>query len=178
MKSKVVDLVEVNIRPVDKCTIVFSDKVRWYCTMPYPGHPDGCPNYNRNPSCPPMSRKRDDILSRYDQFHLVVASFDIERYVAIMKGLHPDWTAKQLRNVLYWQSSVKKAMKKAIVTSNVVYSEVLGAGSGFWKSQSMESAGIYVFGMLKKNGIDFDVKARKKIKMVALLCGRKGSTLL
>lgn len=161
------------VNRIKASTIVFSDKVREYCILPYPRHPKGCPNFGKNPFCPPKSMERRDIIQKYSEFYLVIAVFDMKKYLELMRARHPDWSDIQLRNVLYWQNSVKNKLKSKILDSGIQFNEVFGSGSGFMQSQSMESAGINVFATLQRNKIGFDLKARERVTLVALLCKHK-----
>lgn len=168
MPVKINEFVMMQSKHVNKNTVIFSEKTREWCKLPYPGHPRGCPNYGKNEKCPPRSKIRTDILERHESFILAYATFDVTGYVTRMKLVHPDWSDRQLRNSRYWQGSLKKMLLDFIRT-NFDYKEILGAGSGFMNSQSMESAGIDVFATLNRNGITFDRTARKFIIMVSLL---------
>lgn len=163
----------ISARRIDPSTILFSEKVRSYCKYPYPmpnpTHPDGCPNYGKNPLCPPNSRYRTDILTIYDIFVLVWVRFDISAYTEMMKSRHAGWTTPQLRNSRLWQGTVKKSLRDFISRKFLYIDEVLGAGSGFPGCQSMESAGINVFTTLSRNKISFDKKAKEHVTLVALL---------
>ena len=163
--------VSVHSKRIEPETIVFSEKVRTYCKYPYPmpnpTHPDGCPNYGKNPLCPPNAPYRPEIKERYDTFVIAYVRFDIEKYVELIRPRFPKWSIGQLRNSRLWQPKVKSILKDHVNTFKP--DEILGAGSGFTNCQSMESAGINVFATLVKNKIPFDKKAKKIITLVALL---------
>jgi hypothetical protein len=164
-------LVVVAEKTIPRETIVFTPKTRAWCTLPYKGHKNGCPNYGKNDTCPPKTPYRDDVLKKYGVFTLVYAAFDYATYKEIRGRCHPGWTEAQVKNVLYWQNSVKKIIKEYIARRGG-YDDLFGAGSGFWGKPSMEAAGIYVFGTLKNNGIPFEVKPVNKVIMVSLLLSR------
>ena len=164
-------LVKIKILKINSKTIIFNKRIRSYCLYPYPGHKRGCPNYGKNPFCPPTAPYREDIIKKYNNFILIYAIFDFHNYLIEMELLNPGRTHKQYACVLYWQSALKKLMKDKI--KGMTYDELFGAGSGFLNSQSMESAGIDVFRMFHLNKIDYEIRPKEKIIMAALLCRKK-----
>ena len=95
-------------------TIVYNIDARLnWCRLPYHGHPKGCPNW---PGCirsrPDFAEiKKDD----YEWF-AVVERFDLKAHSAKMKDKFPQWTERQCRNPLYWQSGVRKRLKEKAKT--------------------------------------------------------------
>lgn len=172
---KINELVSIRHKEIKSESIIFSEKIREFCLKPYPGHKKGCPNYNKNPLCPPLAPYRKDILKKHSKFILVWATFDFATYKEEMKEIHLDWSAKQISCVLYWQGSLKKLIKNYI--SELQYDELFGCGSGFLNSQSIESAGINVFSTLKLNNIYYEIKPVHNIVLVALLCMKKKKPL-
>lgn len=171
-------LVKVEIRRIDRSTIIMNPVVRQWCCLPYPHHPKGCPNYGGNPLCPPKAPYRPDILRKYDEFHIATIQFDICKYVELRKQSRPDDSDAQLRNLWHWQHAVKRRLRDAIKSSQIKFREVFLSGAGAEGKQSMESAGVFVFATLQRNGIKFDRKARDSIVLVALLCGYKQLDLI
>jgi len=72
-----------------------------WCKLPYPGHPKGCPNYGKKEICPPKAGWITDIID--PPYFLVIQEFDLAFQERSMKILHPSWTKKQTRCLLYWQ---------------------------------------------------------------------------
>lgn len=171
-------LIVPGIKQIDRSTIVMNRCVRAWCCLPYSRHPKGCPKFNVNPLCPPVAPYRGDITKRYDEFFLIYVRFDMEQYIALRKTIHPDYSTAQLRNLIYWQKSVKKRLNDAITKSRIKYKEVFTTGTGMNGNQSMESAGVFVFATLQRNQIPFERKADKFVTLVALTCGYKQIDLL
>lgn len=73
-------LVSIKIKRIERNTIFFTAKTRIWCKLPYPNHPHGCPNYGKNPNCPPNTEIMENILTRYNFFYLIYAIFEIEKY--------------------------------------------------------------------------------------------------
>ena len=66
----------INSKKIEKESIVFTEKTKLWCQLPYPNHPTGCPNYNKNPLCPPNSDYKKSILKDYNHFYLFYAIFN------------------------------------------------------------------------------------------------------
>ena len=175
------NFVKINYLKINKESIKFSKKTRIWCRLPYPNHPKGCPNFNKNPLCPPKAEYLENIINNYNFFYLVYASFDLRRHRNRMLLLHPKWSDRQANCLLYWQGSVKKSLKEYIKKIFLKNKEkkiyIFASGSGFKdkffkqsKIYSMEAAGIDVFNILKNNHIDFELKPKNRILLVTLLC--------
>jgi len=178
---KIDELIEIDYLKTNKETIIFTRKTRKWCQLPYPNHPNGCPNYNKNPLCPPYALYLDKILNKYSNFYLIYAKFDLKRQMDRMLLLHENWSTKQAKCLLYWQNSVKKRLIEVIETIAMNNSKskmfIFSCGSGFNlrtinqdKIYSMEAAGIDVFNTLKNNGIKFELKPTCKVVLTTLLC--------
>lgn len=159
-------------KKIEPETLIFTEKVREWCKIPYPGanHKYGCPN-----DCParkiPASVFEKDVKENYDTFFLIWSELDFTRYKELRAVEHNDWSPAQVKSVYYWQNSVKSILSKHIAKTHPdcdSCSSCLGAGSGFGESPSMEAAGIFVFATLVKNHIPFEKKPVTKILTVAL----------
>jgi predicted metal-binding protein len=174
MKIDFKKLVTIREMVIPRETVIFTRKTRKWCRLPYPGHRSGCPNVGKSDTCPLACGYREEVMEKYNIFTLVYATFDFKTYKKMRKKQHPEWSEKQVKNVLYWQGSVKKLLKEYIKKNHDgMYDELFGAGSGFWGKPSMEAAGIYVLGTLKKNDIPFEVKPENVTVMVSLLMSVK-----
>ena len=178
------EITNIKILRVKRNSILFTPKTHIWCTLPYPGHKNGCPNYDKNPLCPPNIKTMEKYLSGYSFFYLIYAIFNIFEYKNYMLNKHPDWSDRQARCLLYWQNSVKKILKNFIInlfSNNPDYSIYLfGSGSGDRipilkqdKIYSMEAAGINVIQTLINNNVEIEVKPKKLIRLVNLLCSDK-----
>lgn len=87
-------------------------KCRGYCTIPYHGHPRGCPNFNNHEQCPPKVKLIKDVFDLNMDLFFIVEEFDLKIHVDKMKLKHSDWTPIQLKNLLYWQGGVRKRLKE------------------------------------------------------------------
>ena len=84
---------------------------RGYCTLPYPNHPKGCPNFNKAIECPPKSKKIKDVFDIDKDMFFVIEKFNLKEHILKMKNKHPHWSNLQCRNLLYWQGKVRKQLK-------------------------------------------------------------------
>ena len=111
-----------------------------WCTLPYPDHPKGCPNF---PECP---RNQPDFkgLQQFHEWYALTEEFDLATHAEKMKKKHPSWTERQCRNLLYWQGTLRSQLRlRAYV----------------WKEpddillQVPEASGVNVFATLSQVGI-------------------------
>lgn len=181
------DYIKIFTQKIQKESIIFTKKTRIWCQLPYPNHPKGCPNFNKNPLCPPNANFIEEFLLEYLYFYLIYSKFDLKSQRERMLMLHPTWTIKQANCLLYWQNSVKKNLREKIeeIISKNKEKEIflLSCGSGFKlggkKSiPSMEAAGIDVYNTLKNNHIEFELKPMNKVILVNLLCSKDNLLLI
>lgn len=173
---------------VKKENIIFTEKTRLWCQLPYPNHPKGCPNYDKNILCPPNATYMDYLVIDYSYFYLVYALFKLKAQRERMLLLHPNWSERQANCVLYWQTSVKKILKERIqeIISNnqkkKIY--VLSCGSGFKfrdlnqkKVYSMEAVGINVLKTLENAGINYEIKPKNNVVLTTMLCSQEALSI-
>ena len=175
------DLIVIKSKKINKESIIFTEKTRIWCTLPYPNHKRGCPNFNKNSLCPPHIKIMKSKLDNYNFFYLIYAIFDLKTHKKRMYDKHPEWSERQASCLLYWQNSVKKHLKDFIfeIFSNNPYSSfyLFGSGSGFNgkkfkqdKVVSMEAAGINVIKTVKLNEINIEVRPFNIVHLFCLLC--------
>ena len=97
--------------------LVISKKVGEWCRIPYPGHLKGCPNYGKAERCPPQAPSVGDYFDLSHQLYLVHSLFSLSRHQDRMKALHPLWTDRQCRCVLYWQPKSRKTLKERVASA-------------------------------------------------------------
>jgi predicted metal-binding protein len=86
---------------------------RW-CTLPYPGHPNGCPNFDRRSDCPPGTPYFLDIYN--PSVYIASLYFNFGEYVKARRQVHKNWSEKALKNPRHWQSHVRAELRKYINT--------------------------------------------------------------
>ena len=124
-------------------TVIIDDRARdgTWCTLPYPNHPRGCPNFQKG--C--TSRPHFNTYEGYEWVALVV-KFDLKDHAERMKKKHPNWTERQCRNLLYWQPAVRKALK--IKSEELAYPLL-----GDVILDIPEANGVNVFDTMAKHGL-------------------------
>lgn len=123
---------------------------RSFCAREYPGHKKGCPNYGKYNLCPPDAPMFDEIFDMDKDIFLIYFSYDIKSHLQKMKTRHPNWTERQLRNVLYWQGTAKKLHKEEIKEFLTEYGH-LG-----YEVITPEALGVDVTKTLEKVGINLE----------------------
>jgi hypothetical protein len=113
--------------------------LKW-CGLPYRNHPKGCPNTGTcNYYIQGLKRK----LAKHSRLFLAWIEFDIDQHERLMRERHPKWSRLQLRNLLYWQSSMKKLLRDNIrkkFPGATAYYNAEGGGVNFYKT--MRDIGI------------------------------------
>ena len=93
---------------------VIDMKVRDLCRKKYPGHPKGCPNYNKKKGCPPKSLLVSELLDLNKNIYVIWSMFNFYKHCERMKSLHPKWTKRQIECCLYWQERARKQLQNEI----------------------------------------------------------------
>ena len=93
--------------------LVFDRRVPYWCQLPYPGHPKGCPNFGKRPkNCSPQAPHVTKLFNVRKPMFLVWSEFDLAAHAARMKAKHPKWSDRQCRCALYWQEGSKKQARE------------------------------------------------------------------
>jgi len=91
--------------------------VRSLCQKSYPGHPRGCPNWNKKEGCPPEAKPLGEIMDLTRPVYLVWNRFDLGAHIDRMRIKHPKWSERQLYCCLYWQRVARYQLEEEIVRS-------------------------------------------------------------
>jgi hypothetical protein len=132
---------------IELTEVVYDRRARngTWCRLPYPGHPKGCPNF---PVCPSKQYDFHELLS-WTHWYAVIEEFDLLAHALRMKSIHPTWTERQCRNLLYWQGGVKSRLKsKAKALYECERGDVL--------LEIPEACGVNVFETMAKVGINIE----------------------
>ena len=133
-----------------------------WCQLPYPDHPNGCPQYGQRDCCPPQAPSIDDFIDLARQHWFLITEFDLAQYLKTMAEKHPDWTPKRLRCLLYWQGSIRKEQRDNIA---VFHTEHTGTAHTLLP----EAMGVNVLATLTHVGIEVEKHPETKILKVALV---------
>jgi len=135
------------------------------CVKPYPGHPRGCPNFNKKLTCPPHIPIYDSLFDtcRNDVF-AIYNVFDLEEHINKMKQKHPDWSWRQLINCLYWQGTARKQLKAEIKS----FLHTRTHPTLFGITPCPEAMGINVTETMRQVGIELEWPPIHKAYQIAL----------
>jgi predicted metal-binding protein len=135
------------------------------CRLPYPAHPNGCPNYGKLEDCPPRAPYLFKFFDKNQKFCLVVYEFNMMEHMAKMRLRNPKWSDKQLRNVYYWQNTVRAKLNQ--VCRNICN---LGFDRFTLKPEAM---GLNLFATMRKFGLKLKKNPTDIVYKIALVGHRK-----
>lgn len=136
--------------------LILSDFTGDWCKLPYPNHKHGCPKYNTSDICPPRAPKIQDYIDIAKPMYFVHSEFNLEEHATRMLDKHPNWTSRQCRCVLYWQSRSRKQLKERVAESV----DLLKPSR---VTACPEAMGINVFATCKLSGLDLERTRNIKI---------------
>lgn len=134
-----------------------------WCKFAYPNHPQGCPNYDKHPDCPPNAPYVTDVFNLSRPLYMVFSEFDLAAHMKLMQERHPHWTERQLRNVLYWQKRSKSQMKARAKKARIL----LGTTQVHYFA---EATGVNFYATAKLSGLHLErIKDITECRHIALL---------
>ncbi len=142
--------------------LCFDDRVDHWCQLPYPGHPEGCPNHGEKSHCPPSSPVAHDFFDLNKRHWFLITEFDFASYIQIMQIRHPEWSERRLRCVLYWQNQVRTIQRQQITTFRQYHPNTVF-------TQLPEAMHLNILLTLRHLKIDFETKPKKKVLKIALV---------
>lgn len=142
--------------------LCLDDRVDIWCQLPYPGHPQGCPNYGKRDTCPPAVPWIEKVMNLTRPHWFVVEEFDLASHRKNMKRKYPHWSERRRQCLLYWQTAVRAKLKRQ--TSEFSQDH----GGTIW-TLLPEAMGVNVLLTLKRLGIPVEVKPQNIVRKVALV---------
>lgn len=95
-------------------------------------------------------------------FFAIYSVFALGQHVAVMRGVHPDWSERRLACVLYWQGTARKKLRGAIETFKAEH-------PGSWSIETTpEAFGLNVTATMRAAGIELPWPPREFVYHVAL----------
>ena len=140
--------------------------VRNWCKFPYPGHPNGCPNFGKSKTCPPKVGIVTEIFDLGKPHWFAVMEFDIAYHADRMKNLHPQWSEKQCRCCLYWQNTVRKNLR-------IMCDDFIGSKNFYAYTLIPEAMGVNVFRTAHRVGVMLRRVIVHKLYKIALIGSTK-----
>ncbi|HUX15510.1 MAG TPA: hypothetical protein VMW52_03505 [Phycisphaerae bacterium] len=131
------------------------------CARPYPGHPRGCPNFNRKPGCPRAAPRLPQVLNLAEPVWTIWNVFDLAGHIVRMKARHPEWSDRQLRCCLYWQPRARKSLRRHVAM-------FLYHHPGLHVVATPEAQGVNVTATMKSAGITLEWPPRNVAYQVVL----------
>jgi hypothetical protein len=154
------------IIPLRERDLILDSRARGpWCELPYPGHPKGCRNFGKKKACPPCSRSFEDLV--VPRYFLVCKPFDLETHVERMRSLHPNWSERQARCLLYWQGSLRrKTREEAISFINSTKDNLL-------LIDTPEATGVDVFETCRRIGMTLEKNPTKTVWKIMIIGKKK-----
>lgn len=151
---------EKNILVLKLNEVVVDYRSRSWCKLPYPDHPNGCPNYGKKKNCPPKAPLFEKIVK--PPFTLVGVKFDLEQHVKKMKEKHPEWSERKAKCLLYWQKKVDRQLREACekIASTIPNSRIV---------YLPEATGINVFETCRKHGLILERNPKRSVWKIAII---------
>ena len=136
-------------------------KARDWCKLPYPNHPRGCPNYGNRYSCPPEATLITEFIDIYKPMYLIAVEFDLANHISRMKHLHPNWSDRQARCVLYWQNKINKELRDECDNFKWLNPDMI-------TTNCPEAMGVNVIATAKRCGLMIELKPKNRVYKIAI----------
>jgi predicted metal-binding protein len=110
------------------------ETIKKWCALKYRRHKKGCPNTGH---CDYYIQNAKDIQKTYARTILVWTEWDIVTYANERRKKFPNASEDSLRNLLYWQKSLKKKLREYITSKypqGVQWFNAEGGGVNFFKT--------------------------------------------
>ena len=134
---------------------------RW-CTLPYPSHKHGCPNFGKSEGCPPLAPYFLDVYK--PEVFVAFMRFDFGQYLEKKRHLHPDWTLRALVNPRHFQGHLDSKLR-SFVDSELIKPDF----ENFYAVHNTEAMGVNMHLTVRKAGVELEWPPRKNMYRVTLL---------
>lgn len=148
-----------------KVKVVVDYSVRDLCSKRYPNHPKGCPNIGKK-DCPPHAPKIEDVLNLKKTVFAVYNVFHLREHVIRMKENHPEWTDRQAKCCLYWQTRARKQLMGKIIDFKKQHPNL-------YVVKNPEACGINLTATMKSAGIELEWPPEKFTYQIVLAGTKK-----
>ena len=145
--------------------LVINHDARKWCVLPYPDHPKGCPEYGKKATCPPQVEYIEDWLEGTGKLRFVCETFNLREHAERMLRLHPHWSIRKARCLLYWQPGVNKKLKASV--STFVHEK------GLKITYCPEAMGVDVIKTAQSVGIPIEAPPKDIVHKIALVANRR-----
>lgn len=158
--------------------LVVTEKTKDWCKAPYPKHPKGCPNacgrcWGKDGTKP--MRLLTDVIAPDSPVYVVYNEYAVDARERELAALHPEWTRKQCRCLLYWQGTARKELDRKIEMAKRLLA-VRGFRPDFVTDG--EHNGVNVYATMRKCGLKLDVIRRLSVaRHLRFLCSVRPGTV-
>ncbi len=153
--------------------LIINPKSRDWCTMPYPGNPNGCPNFGKQPTCPPLAPLIGNFIDLSRPHWLDVYCVNLKEEADKRRKQHPDWSEKKLRCSRYWQNTAHAYLRRSF--------ELMRWTEG-WKGVVMtlrpEAMGVNVIQTAKRVGVPISIHPKDLIFKISLIGFKKTGVVI
>lgn len=151
--------------------LVLDPAVRDLCRRPYPGHPNGCPNYGRKQGCPPAAKMLGELVDCSQPVWAVYVRFDLEAQRQRMWFKHPKWSKRQAECCLYWQGKVGRHLETLVAT--FILTRWRRTKANLWPVYRPEANGVNVTETMASAGIKLPWPPDDLVYKIALVGTRR-----
>jgi len=134
-----------------KVNPVIDHSVRALCSLPYPGHESGCPNYGTRDICPPNAPLFDEWFDLSKPVYAVYITFDLAAHVDKLRAKHPSWTEEQLTDWHLWYVEARNALRASVADFLAKYPQ-------YSVVKCPEAMGVNITATAKNAGIELEWK--------------------
>lgn len=134
---------------------------RW-CTLPYPSHKNGCPNFGKHEDCPPLAPYFLDLYK--PSIYVAFMWFNFEEFLERKRRLHPDWTVKALANPRHFQTHLDSKLTR-FVNSKLSEPDF----ENFQTVYGPEAMGVNMHLTARRVGIELEWPPRKNMYRIAIV---------
>jgi len=142
--------------------IIYGPYVEMWCQMKYPGHPNGCDNYLKNPDCPPLTKPYFHLI--LPPYYFGVHKFNIRQWIEDMQEKHPRMSEPQCRIPYLWQSRQDKILEEGMEE----FAKDVGL-SGFKILTRPEKYYVNIFSTCRLHGIDIECDPKDEVTLVGMM---------
>lgn len=103
-----------------------------------------------------------DFFDLNEPHWFIIEAFDLKTQAKRMKELHPDWSERQCRSLLYWQGTVRKRLRESV-------KEFIKKDRNLIMTLIPEAMGLNVIETAKNIGIPIQTRPRDTIFKIALV---------
>lgn len=147
--------------PFSEAVLVVDHNLRNLCAHPYCNHLRGCPNYGKRDTCPPKAPYIEEFLDLTKPTFIIWNVFDLIPHLEKMGRLHPNWTDRQKRCCLYWQTRARSRLRDWIDVFQYQY-------PGLCVTTCPEAMGVNVSETMSKIGEKLQWPPETKTYQVAI----------